>query len=145
MFAAREGDLESARLLVAAGANVNALDGDGKDSLGLAIFASLMPRFTKQAGTSLSAHVTPDHPEVAARLSGIARMLVGKGYDLSTANAAARRMLGGVVAQQATVLMFEKLFLLAGILFLAILPVLYFLKAPDDAEEKPAADVHVEM
>ena len=38
MFAAREGDLESARLLVAAGANVNATDGDGKDALGLALF-----------------------------------------------------------------------------------------------------------
>src|SRR5437867_3135003 len=38
MFAAREGDVESARLLVAAGADVNALAGDGKDALGLAIF-----------------------------------------------------------------------------------------------------------
>ncbi|HEY2572970.1 MAG TPA: ankyrin repeat domain-containing protein, partial [Verrucomicrobiaceae bacterium] len=38
MFAAREGDMESARLLIAAGADVNAIDGDGKDVLGLAIF-----------------------------------------------------------------------------------------------------------
>ena len=38
MFAAREGDLGSARLLVAAGAEVNAIAGDGKDALGLAIF-----------------------------------------------------------------------------------------------------------
>ena len=38
MFAAREGDLESARMLVAAGAQVNAIGGDGKDALGLAIF-----------------------------------------------------------------------------------------------------------
>jgi len=38
MFAAREGDLESARMLVAAGADVNAVDGDGKNALGLAIF-----------------------------------------------------------------------------------------------------------
>lgn len=38
MFAAREGDLESAKLLVAAGADVNAIAGDGKDALGLAIF-----------------------------------------------------------------------------------------------------------
>jgi ankyrin len=38
MFAAREGDLESARAFVAAGADVNAVDGDGKDVLGLAIF-----------------------------------------------------------------------------------------------------------
>ena len=38
MFAAREGDVESARLLVAAGADVNASGGDGKTALGLAIF-----------------------------------------------------------------------------------------------------------
>jgi ankyrin len=38
MFAAREGDLESAKMLVAAGAEVNVRDGDGKDALGLAIF-----------------------------------------------------------------------------------------------------------
>jgi ankyrin repeat protein len=38
MFAAREGDVESARMLVAAGADVNARGGDGKDALGLAIF-----------------------------------------------------------------------------------------------------------
>jgi ankyrin repeat protein len=38
MFAAREGDLESAKLLVAAGAEVNVQGGDGKDALSLAIF-----------------------------------------------------------------------------------------------------------
>jgi ankyrin repeat protein len=38
MFTAREGDVESARLLLAAGADVNAIAGDGKNALGLAIF-----------------------------------------------------------------------------------------------------------
>jgi ankyrin repeat protein len=38
MFAAREGDLESAKMLIAAGAQIDARDGDGKDALGLAIF-----------------------------------------------------------------------------------------------------------
>ena len=38
MFAAREGDLASAKLLITAGAEVNALAGDGKNALGLAIF-----------------------------------------------------------------------------------------------------------
>ena len=38
MFAAREGDLASARLLAAAGADIDAVAGDGKDALGLAIF-----------------------------------------------------------------------------------------------------------
>jgi ankyrin repeat protein len=38
MFAAREDDLESAKILIQAGANVNAIGGDGKDALGLALF-----------------------------------------------------------------------------------------------------------
>jgi len=38
MFTAREGDLELARLLVAAGADVNAIGADGKNALALAIF-----------------------------------------------------------------------------------------------------------
>jgi ankyrin repeat protein len=38
MFAAREGDLDSARILVAAGADINVTGGDGKDALSLAIF-----------------------------------------------------------------------------------------------------------
>ena len=38
MFAAREGDLDIAKTLVNAGANVNIVAGDGKNALGLAIF-----------------------------------------------------------------------------------------------------------
>jgi ankyrin repeat protein len=38
MFAAREGDVESARLLISAGAAVDAVAGDGKNALSIAIF-----------------------------------------------------------------------------------------------------------
>jgi ankyrin repeat protein len=38
MFAAREGDLQAARLLIQAGANLNLRGADGKDALGLALF-----------------------------------------------------------------------------------------------------------
>lgn len=38
MFAARENDIQSARLLVKAGANLNVACGDGKDALALALF-----------------------------------------------------------------------------------------------------------
>lgn len=132
------------RQKLADGTGLNSLVRQIGGSLGLAVFASLMPRFAKQATASLSAHVTQDRPEVMARLGGIANMLVGKGYDAASAQIAAKRMLGGMVAREAMVLTFEKLFLLSGILFLAIIPVLYFLKAPDDPDAV-VADVHVEM
>jgi ankyrin repeat protein len=38
MFAAREDDIDSARLLIKTGADLNAIGGDGKDALGLAVF-----------------------------------------------------------------------------------------------------------
>lgn len=38
MFAAKENHLESARILIEAGADVNAVGADGKDPLGLALF-----------------------------------------------------------------------------------------------------------
>jgi ankyrin repeat protein len=38
MFAAREGDLEIGKMLAAGGADLNAIAGDGKDALGLAVF-----------------------------------------------------------------------------------------------------------
>jgi hypothetical protein len=46
--------------------------------------------------------------------------------------------------QQSTVLSFDRIFVLAGALFLLVLPLLYFLRTPTDAPAvKP--DVHLEM
>jgi DHA2 family multidrug resistance protein len=112
-------------------------------SLGLAIFASLIPRYTEGAIASMSSHITPDRPEVAARLAGMTRAFELRGYDHNAAMGAAERALGGIVARQASVLMFEKLFLLAGIAFLVVLPLLAFLKSPDHGEVAKV-DVHVE-
>ncbi len=112
-------------------------------SLGLAVFASLIPRYSRQAAASIGAHLDPGRPEVAARVTMIDRALEMRGLDASSAKQAAGRILGGVVGRQAMVLTFDKLFLLAGILFLLVLPLLFFLKAPD--HDAKVADVHVEI
>jgi DHA2 family multidrug resistance protein len=54
-------------------------------------------------------------------------------------------VLGGIVARQSMVLTFEKLFLLSGILFLFVLPILFFLRSPDHGDKVSTAEVHVEM
>ena len=59
MFAAREGDLASARTLVAAGADLNALTGDGKDALGLAVFSGNYDL----ASFLVDSHAKVDHPD----------------------------------------------------------------------------------
>jgi DHA2 family multidrug resistance protein len=113
-------------------------------SLGLATFATLLPKFTASARSAIASHLTAGSPMVLDRVAMVQRALVGRGFDASSAQAAAGRVLGGVVMRQATVLAFERMFLLAGIAFLFILPLVLFLKAPTGA---PAAkpDVHVEM
>src|SRR5580658_3427640 len=55
MFAAREDDMESARLLVASGADLNALGGDGKSALALAIF---------DGGYDVASFLVDNHAEV---------------------------------------------------------------------------------
>ena len=64
--------------------------------------------------------------------------------DDETVDRIRRRVLDGMVMRQATVLAFERMFLLAGIAFLFILPLVLFLKAPTGAPA-PKPDVHVEM
>lgn len=112
-------------------------------SLGLAIFASLIPRYTENGISSISAHIRLDRPDVAARLAAMTRSFELRGYDHNTAMGAAERALGGLVARQAMVLVFEKLFLVSGIAFLLVLPLLIFLKSPDHGEA-PKIDAHIE-
>jgi hypothetical protein len=50
-----------------------------------------------------------------------------------------------MVQRQAGVLAFEKVFLLAGILFLLVLPLLLLLKGPTGAAGAAKADAHVEL
>ena len=111
-------------------------------SVGLAGFATLLSRYQVHARHALVAHLTPENPLVAGRLAQLQAGLASRGgYDAATAQQAALAALSGEVAQQAAVLSFEKVFLLSGLLFLSVLPLLLFLKANRHAGEKP----HVEM
>jgi DHA2 family multidrug resistance protein len=115
-------------------------------SLGLALFAPLIPRYAAEATAALDAHVTFARPEVVARLQAIQAGLRAAGASPDAASRASEGALAGLVARQASVLMFEKLFLLTGVLFLVVLPLLWFLRSPDhDEPSEKTADVHVEV
>jgi MFS transporter, DHA2 family, multidrug resistance protein len=105
-------------------------------SVGLAIFATLLTRTQVGARAGLMAHLNPGRPEVISRLAMTRQMLGARGgLDATTAREGSRRMLEFMVDRQAMVLSFEKMFLLAALLF--------FLKTPKVASEK--IDVHVEI
>ena len=62
----------------------------------------------------------------------------------SDAHVTALRALGGAVARQGTVLAFEKTFLLQGAAFLAVLPLLFFLRVRGSAAPSEPVEFSME-
>jgi DHA2 family multidrug resistance protein len=87
--------------------------------------------------------VAPTNPAAVERVTLLQRTFLGKGFDPVAAKEMAMRALDGIVSQQSTLLAFDKVFLVAGISFLAVLPLLFFLKTPE--QSGPAAKVEVHM
>ncbi len=117
-------------------------------SVGLAAFASLINRFAVQARYGMIAHLDPGRPELLSRLAQMKSFLLSHGYSAATAETGARQMLTGLVIRQSMVLSFEKLFMLGGIAFLCVLPLVIFLRAlppTQPGEKRPGADVHIEV
>jgi len=112
-------------------------------SVGLAVFATYLSRQATVARADLMTHVTALRPEVAARAAATHAGLLQRGLDATSATRATLGSMMRAVAVQGLVLSFEQVFLLSGILFLGVLPLVWFMKAPKlTAPEKPA---HVEM
>jgi MFS transporter, DHA2 family, multidrug resistance protein len=120
-------NIERTRLTDATG--LNSLLRQIGGSVGLAAFATLLSRYQVHARHALVAHVTPESAETMQRLAQLQAGLVTRGgFDATTAKSAALAALNGQVGQQAAVLAFEKTFLVSGIVFLCVLPLLFFLK-----------------
>jgi DHA2 family multidrug resistance protein len=111
-------------------------------SVGLALFATLLTRFMIKTRGGLLSHFSQSSPAMASRMAAIQRMLQSRGLDAFAARQTAARMIDGQLRQQSMMISFEKLFYLSGILFLCVLPLVFFLKAPKAGEK---TDVHVEM
>jgi MFS transporter, DHA2 family, multidrug resistance protein len=97
-------------------------------SMGVAVFATMLARYGVEARHGLVAHLWPGRPEVQARLQQMQDFFAARGYDPSSAHAAAIQALAGTVARQSMVLSFRKDFILCAILFMMVLPLLLFLK-----------------
>jgi DHA2 family multidrug resistance protein len=93
-------------------------------SLGIAIMATLLTRFTKVARALLSEHVVAGNVDVQHRLDMIARGLVAHGVSPYLAPQQALVVLDMQIGGQASVLAFSKLYLLSGIILVAALPLM---------------------
>jgi len=113
-------------------------------AIGLAIFATMLNSYGVVARSALDPHVSITRPEVWQRIQSLHHGFMARGMDAVSAQHAALQALAGSVAQQSAGLSFERVFLLSGILFLFVLPFLYFLRAPARGASAPS-DVHLEM
>jgi MFS transporter, DHA2 family, multidrug resistance protein len=87
-----------------------------------------VPRFASQAREGLIEHVTPYDPPAAQRLAGLKSYLVGHGTPAGLAEAKAIGIMNGQAMRQATMLSFERIFMLFGMAFLLALPLLVMMK-----------------
>ncbi|RKI42179.1 DHA2 family efflux MFS transporter permease subunit [Corallococcus sp. AB004] len=115
-------------------------------SVGLAIFTTLLSRYTVLSKASIAAHLNPERWEVASRMAATQKGLMQHGLDAASASMASLQMMVGNVSRQAMVLAFDKLFVLAALMFVVVLPLIYFLKDPPSvggSHEKPHIDVEI--
>jgi MFS transporter, DHA2 family, multidrug resistance protein len=110
-------------------------------AIGLAVFGSLIGTNATVARAALASHVSETSTVAQQRLMLVQQGLMARGFDAESARHAALASVYGETVRQSMVLSFDKLFLLAGILFLLVLPLLAFLKYRRGGA---AADVHLE-
>ncbi|MFL5575109.1 MAG: DHA2 family efflux MFS transporter permease subunit [Gemmatimonadaceae bacterium] len=97
-------------------------------SLGIAIMATLLSRFTRFEKAVLSANVGTYDPETTERVAALARGMASRSVDMLTASQRALAILDHQISGQASVLAFSKIYLLSGIVLVAGLPMLLFWK-----------------
>src|ERR1700690_4090884 len=110
-------------------------------SIGLAVFVTLLSRYMDVARTSVSSHVTSVSPAVFERLAMLRGGFIAKGFDPYQASQSALSALDFGIRTQASVIAFDKIFILAGVLFLIVLPLLLFLRIEQKAK---GASAHAE-
>ncbi|MGE3179222.1 MAG: DHA2 family efflux MFS transporter permease subunit [Vicinamibacterales bacterium] len=114
-------------------------------AIGLAVFATLLGNYAVVARGGIDPHLTATRPEVWQRLQALQQGFMARGMDAVSAGQAALRALNGSVLAQSTVLAFDHIFILAGGLFLLVLPLLVFLRVPRQERAAGGDDVHVEL
>jgi len=111
-------------------------------SIGLAVFATVLTRGAAPARYAIAAHLAETDALTRDRLAQIVQGMIQRGLHPAQAAAAARGILQGLMARQAMVLAFEKVFLLVGLMFMGVVPLLLFLRSAHHGHAP--ASVHAE-
>jgi DHA2 family multidrug resistance protein len=97
-------------------------------SSGIAIVTTILARRTQFHQSRLVAHMTPFDPAYTQALAGTAHMLATRGASAAQSVAEAQGMLYGMLQRQSSMLAFVDSFWVLGIIFLAVIPLMFFVK-----------------
>jgi DHA2 family multidrug resistance protein len=97
-------------------------------SLGIAIMATLLTRFTAAKKAVLTEHITNMDPGALGRLQQITQGLIGRGMNPHVAKQQALMLMDRQVQAQASVLAFSRIYILSGVILLCTLPLLLLFK-----------------
>jgi DHA2 family multidrug resistance protein len=109
-------------------------------SLGIAIMATLLSRYSKEQKAVLTEHVGSYDALTLERMTALTRGMMSRGTDLATAKQQALAVLDRQIAGQASVLAFSKLYLISGALLVAALPLLLIWRT-GRSTGRPGADM----
>jgi DHA2 family multidrug resistance protein len=99
-------------------------------SVGIAISATLIARYSQFYQTSLVAHVTPYSFQTQAKLHALKNAALSRGMDGVSAERFSFAAIEGIVRRQAGMLAYNRIFWIVGLAFLVIIPLLLLLKKP---------------
>jgi len=109
-------------------------------SLGIALMASLLTRFTAQAKAVLAEHLGSTDPMTLERVRQMTAAFVARGADVSSAHGMALRALDGQLAIQANVIAFGRVYMISGYILLACIPLLFLVR-----KTRPSGKVEVHL
>ena len=97
-------------------------------SSGIAIVTTLLARRTQFHQARLVGHMSPFDQNYTQAMSGIAHMLAAQGASAAQAMAQAQGVLYGVLQRQSTMQAFVDSFWLLGVIFLAVIPLMFLMR-----------------
>lgn len=111
-------------------------------SLGIAVMATLLSRFTSASRANLVQHMNAGDPEVTERVAMLSRAFIARGSDATTATAQAYRILERQVMAQASVISFSRIYLICACVMVLALPLLLVWRTGRSRGGLAAADLH---
>ena len=133
------------RHLMADAAGLNSFVRQIGGSIGLTIFATMFTNYAVEARAGIARNLSMLRPEVVTHIAAVKAGLISHGVDAFSAQLQAGRSVAMSWYSQGTVLSFDRVFIFQGVLFLGVIPLLFFLRVPRGPAAGPAAHVEISM